>query len=185
MDPQFRLRKAVPEDIPAMEALIARSAREVGTQDYTPAQTEAAVAHVYGVDTELIRDGTYFVVTIGDEIAGCGGWSRRRTLFGGDHASARPTESGLLDPMVDPAKIRAFFVDPRFVRRGIGAALVEECERAALDAGFRTLELMATRTGEKLYAECGYAVVERTAISLPGAVAFPLARMKKSFASDQ
>lgn len=173
------IRKATLEDIPQLEQLIERSARGVGSQDYDARQTEAAIAHVYGVDSELIRDRTYFIAEIGGEFAGCGGWSMRRTLFGGDHASARPAESGLLDPATDAAKIRAFFVDPRFVRRGIGAALIGECEKGALAAGFRKAELMATLTGEKLYERFGYQVVERTTITLPGSVPFPLARMTK------
>jgi N-acetylglutamate synthase-like GNAT family acetyltransferase len=174
------IRLATRDDIPALETLIERSARGVGSQDYSGAQTEAAIAHVYGVDSELIDDGTYYLVTIDGTLAGCGGWSKRRTLFGGDKASARPPEQGQLDPAIDASRIRAFFVDPQFTRRGIARTIAARCEADAASAGFRAMELMATLTGEKLYSSLGYEVIERTSIELPGRVPFPLARMRKS-----
>jgi GNAT superfamily N-acetyltransferase len=153
-----RLRAATLVDIPQLEALIARSIRQLGRADYTPAQIEAALHGAFGVDTQLIHDGTYYVVEAGVEaggaIAGCGGWSWRRTLFGGD--ARRERDAGALDPATDAARIRAFFVDPATVRRGIGRALLRHCEAEAARHGFRRLALMATLPGVKLYAAHGY-----------------------------
>lgn len=156
---QFQIRKATLADRPVLEALIARSARELSVGDYTPAQVEAALKGAFGVDTQLIEDGTYFVAEADGRIVGCGGWSRRRTLFGGDTHTQR--DAALLDPGKDAAKIRAFFVDPDHARHGIGSAILEHCEQEAARAGFRRLELMATLPGVRLYARRGY-VGERT-----------------------
>jgi GNAT superfamily N-acetyltransferase len=149
------IRLATLADKPALEALIARSARELSRGDYTPEQVEGALQGAFGVDTQLIRDGTYFVVECEGRMAGCGGWSHRRTLFGGDARAER--DAAELDPQTDAAKIRAFFVDPDFVRRGIGRAILERCEAEARAHGFRRFELMATLPGVRLYRECGYA----------------------------
>nr|WP_310523099.1 GNAT family N-acetyltransferase [Polymorphobacter sp.] len=143
------LRPARPADVPALEALIAASARGLGPGHYTAAQTEAAITHVFGVDSELVADGTYLVAELNGRIAGCGGWSQRATLFGGDRYAAR--ESGLLDPATDPAKIRAFFVHPDFARQRVGDALLTACETAAAHAGFTRVELMATLPGLPFY----------------------------------
>ena len=148
------IRRATLADKPALEALIARSARELSRGDYTPEQVEGALQGAFGVDTQLIRDGTYFVVECEGKIAGCGGWSHRRTLFGGDARAER--DAAELDPQMDAAKIRAFFVDPDFVRRGIGRAILERCEAEARAHGFTRFELMATLPGVRLYRECGY-----------------------------
>ena len=134
--------------------LIAASARELGGSDYTPAQIEGALRGAFGVDTQLIRDGSYFVVESDGRLAGCGGWSRRRTLFGSDARADR--DATLLDPDVDAAKIRAFFVHPAFARRGIGSAILERCEEEAVAYGFRRFEMMATLPGVRLYAARGY-----------------------------
>jgi GNAT superfamily N-acetyltransferase len=150
----YHIRPATLADKPALESLIARSARELSRRDYTPEQVEGALQGAFGVDTQLIRDGTYFVVECEGKIAGCGGWSRRRTLFGGDARAER--DAAELDPQTDAAKIRAFFVDPDFVRRGIGRAILERCEAEARVHGFRRFELMATLPGVRLYRECGY-----------------------------
>ncbi len=170
------IRKAQAADIPVLQELIARSARGLSIGYYTPAQTDAAIRHVFGVDSQLIADGTYFVVELEGTIVACGGWSRRRTLFGGDQA--KPDSDPLLDPATEPARIRAFFVDPRLARRGLGRRLIEECSRAADAAGFRSLELVATLPGEPLYAAAGFAVAERFELALPGDVRVPVARMR-------
>lgn len=150
----FELRKATLQDRDALETLISRSARQLGAQDYTAEQIEGALRGAFGVDTQLIQDGTYFVVESESRIVGCGGWSRRRTLFGGDsHAERSAAE---LNPRVEPGKIRAFFVDPEHVRKGIGTAILKRCEDDARSFGFLRLELMATLPGVRLYARHGY-----------------------------
>jgi len=151
---EFGLRLARLDDIPTLETLIARSARGLSRGDYDGAQVEAALASAFGVDTQLICDGTYFVAEQGGAPVGCGGWSRRRTLFGGDSDPNR--DAGLLDPARDAARIRAFFVDPAHARRGVGRALLERCEFEAQAAGFRAFELMATLPGVRLYEALGY-----------------------------
>jgi GNAT superfamily N-acetyltransferase len=152
------LRKADTSDIPQIEALIARSARGLSADDYRPSQVEGALRGAFGVDTQLLADGTYFVVEEGGRLVGCGGWSFRSTLFGGD---ARPgRDSSMLDPRTQPAKIRAFFVDPLHARRGIGTLLLEHCEQAARERGYSRVELMATLPGVKLYAARGFTGAE-------------------------
>ena len=148
------LRPARPSDISTLERLIAASARELGRGFYTDAEIEAAVAHVYGVDSTLIADGTYLVAEVGGAPVGCGGWSRRATLFGGDAFAGRT--SGLLDPARDPARIRAFFVAPGYQRQGVATALLGACETAAAAVGFTRATLMATRPGVPFYAAHGY-----------------------------
>ena len=127
--------------------------RELQRQDYTELQIEGALETIFGVDTTLIDDGTYLVVESDSEIVACGGWSKRRTLFGGDRWTRR--EDDLLDPAVDAAKIRAFFVHPAWARRGVGTLLLESCENAARAAGFRRFEMGATLTGVHLYQRRG------------------------------
>jgi GNAT superfamily N-acetyltransferase len=150
------LREAALADVPALEALIARSIRTLGAGDYTGPQIEAALLGAFGVDTQLIRDGTYFAAVRPDDprIVACGGWSRRRTLFGSDAREGR--DAALLDPAVDAAKIRAFFVDPDAARRGVGTLLLSHCEAQARAHGFQRFELMATLPGVRLYAARGY-----------------------------
>ncbi|WP_017672601.1 GNAT family N-acetyltransferase [Blastomonas sp. AAP53] len=148
------IRPARPEDVPTLDRVIAASARQLSAGYYDAAQTEAAIAHVFGIDSELIADGTYLLVDIDGQIAGCGGWSRRATLFGSDRFSGR--QSGYVDPATAPAKIRAFFIAPEFARRGIGTALLTACEEAARAAGFSQAELMATLPGVPFYATHGY-----------------------------
>jgi GNAT superfamily N-acetyltransferase len=148
------IRPATRTDIPRLRDLIALSARELGKHDYRPEQIEGALRGAFGVDTQLIDDGTFFVVELDDRIIGCGGWSHRRTLFGGD--SRKERDSGELDPKVDAAKIRAFFVHPDHARRGIGRALLERCETEARARGFARLELMGTLGGVRLYEALGY-----------------------------
>lgn len=173
----MRPRPATAADVPALEALIAASARGLGAGYYTGAQTEALVAHVFGVDTRLVADGTYYVVDAPDGApAAAGGWSARRTLFGGDRFKADGVDDRL-DPRAEPARIRAFFVHPRWARRGLGRRLYAACADAARAAGFRAFELMATLPGEPLYRALGFTAVERVELSLPGGVVVPLVRM--------
>ncbi len=148
------LRKAQLPDIPALESLIARSARGLSTQDYRPAQVEGALRGAFGVDSQLVDDQTYFVAEEDGQIIGCGGWSYRSTLFGGDARAGR--DASMLDPRTQAAKIRAFFVEPAQARRGIGSLLLERCEQEARSRGFSRVELMATLPGVKLYAARGY-----------------------------
>ena len=148
------LRKAVAADIPALDALIARSARGLSTGDYSPAQIEGALRGAFGVDSQLLADETYFVVEDQGRIVACGGWSYRSTLFGGDARAGR--NASILDPKTEAAKIRAFFVDPDSARRGIGSLLLNHCEQEARAHGYRRVELMATLPGVKLYAARGY-----------------------------
>jgi GNAT superfamily N-acetyltransferase len=150
----YHIRQATLADQPALEALIARSARELSKADYTAEQIEGALRGAFGVDTQLIRDGTYFVVESAGEYVGCGGWSYRRTLFGSDARAER--DASALDPQQDAAKIRAFFIDPAYARQGIGQALLEHCESQARARGFSRCELMATLPGVRLYAARGY-----------------------------
>jgi GNAT superfamily N-acetyltransferase len=175
---KFALRPAVERDVAALNALIDRSARALSVGYYTPAQAESAIRYVFGVDRQLIADGTYYLAEVEQRIVGCGGWSKRKTLFGGDQYAAR--EDALLDPRVDAARIRAFFVDPDFARRGIGRAILDECERAARAAGFTRAEMAATLPGEPLYAACGYRVEDSFDIAMPGGFGLPVRRMVKS-----
>ncbi|HVF36124.1 MAG TPA: GNAT family N-acetyltransferase [Candidatus Saccharimonadia bacterium] len=169
-------RLARHDDIPALQDLIARSGRELSVGYYTPAQADAITRHVFGVDTQLIDDQTYFLIEDAGRLVACGGWSKRRTLFGGDQAKHGPDP--LLDPRSEPARIRAFFVDPSMARRGLGRRLIAECIAAAQRAGFTALELAATLPGEPLYLASGFAVVERFDLALPGGVTTPLVRMR-------
>jgi GNAT superfamily N-acetyltransferase len=148
------LRKAVFDDVPQLQALISRSARGLSVDDYRPEQIEGALRGAFGIDSQLLRDETYFIVEDGGECVGCGGWSYRSTLFGGDARAGR--DASRLDPKTQPAKIRAFFVDPRHARRGVGSLLLEHCENEARSHGFTAVELMATLPGVKLYSVRGY-----------------------------
>jgi GNAT superfamily N-acetyltransferase len=172
------LRVATSDDVPGLRALIALSARALSAPFYSPQQVEAAVAHVFGVDTQLISDGTYFVIDAADGPAAAGGWSARRTLYGGDHT--KTGSDPLLDPRTEAARIRAFFVHPHWARQGLGRQLFAACARAAWNAGFRNFELMATRPGEPLYDALGFEVVERVVATLPGGVEVPFARMHRA-----
>ena len=152
--PGFRLRPATLDDIPVLAALIAESARALAFADYSQEQIEAALEGTWGVDTQLIRDGTYFAAEAGSQIVGCGGWSFRQTLFGGDALENR--EPTRLNPRRDSARIRAFFVRPDWARQGIGSALLERCEQEARQHGFKSAALVATLPGLRLYATFGY-----------------------------
>jgi GNAT superfamily N-acetyltransferase len=171
------IRLATPEDLPALHALIETSVRVLQAGDYTPEQIEGALGTVLGLDTQLIADGTYFVVEVEGRIAACGGWSKRRTLFGSDHGPGR--EATLLDPQTDAAKIRAFFVHPDFSRQGIGTRLLEASEQAARDAGFSRFEMGATLTGIPLYRARGYQEVELVAVPLKNGETLGVMKMIK------
>jgi len=174
----YVIRKATLGDRPAVERLIAESARGLSLGDYSAQQVEAALEGAFGVDTNLIEDGTYFVAVADDgALVGCGGWSRRRTLFGGDRHAAR--DASELDPRAEPAKIRAFFVHPRHARRGIGRAILAACEDEARAHGFRSLELMATLPGVRLYEACGYERAGRVEYELGGGVSIEFVPMRK------
>jgi GNAT superfamily N-acetyltransferase len=173
----MQLRVATSSDIPALRGLIAASARGLSAGFYTAAQIEAALAHVFGVDTQLIADGTYFIIDAPHGPAAAGGWSKRRTLYGGDQM--KEGSDPLLDPASEPARIRAFFVHPDWARRGLARELYVACASAAWQAGFREFELMATRPGEPFYASLGFSVVEQVIVPLPGGVDVPFARMRR------
>ena len=177
--PPCRLRHATPRDIPELHALIQLSVRALQAGDYSTAQIEGALGTVFGVDTQLIADGTYFALDSGEgrRIVGCGGWSKRRTLFGGDALHDRRDD--LLDPAVDAAKIRAFFVHPDWARRGVGSRILEACEDEARKAGFKRFELGATLTGELLYTARGYIAVDRIEVALANGASLPVIRMSK------
>jgi len=174
----FSIRPARDSDVPVLEELIPISVRGLQAATYSPAQMEAALGPVFGVDRQLIRDGTYFVVEDEGSVVGCGGWSRRKAVFGGDRE--RAGEDTALDPARDAARIRAFFVHPGLARRGIGRLILKRCEKAMRAAGFREAVLVATLAGEPLYAAHGYQVVERYEAPLPGGLTLPVVRMGKS-----
>ena len=173
-------RVAVDADIPAITALMARAIDSLQHGFLAPAQIAASRA-VMGLDTQLIADGTYFVVERSGRLMGCGGWSRRKTLYGGDH-SAGLRDATLLDPAHDAARIRAMFTDPDAARQGVGRLILRLCEAAAADAGFTRVEMMATLSGEPLYRACGYLAIERTAAPPVDGIAVPLVRMGKTLA---
>jgi len=178
-DSRFQLRLATEADLPALHALIEQSVRVLQAGDYTPAQMEGALGTVLGVDTQLIRDRTYFVAE--DErgsIAACGGWSMRKTLFGADRGPGR--EPALLDPLSDAAKIRAIFVHPDFSRRGLGSLVLATVEDAARQAGFTRFEMGSTLTGVPLYRLRGYEETERVDVPLANGEVLPIVKMIKN-----
>jgi GNAT superfamily N-acetyltransferase len=187
---KIRLRLAAPEDVPVLRELIEASARGLQTEDYTLAQIEGALQTVFGVDSQLIADGTYIVAEATSTpeggtpntpaecvIAGCGGWSRRKTLFGSDLWTGR--EDALLDPQREAAKIRAFFIHPAWARRGVGSMILQACEEAARAAGFTRYEMGATLTGAKLFGAKGYVPVKRISIPLVNGETLPVIHMAK------
>jgi GNAT superfamily N-acetyltransferase len=173
----FSHRLARVEDVPALRPLMARAIEQLQDRFLTPEQVRAS-HKVMGLDTQLIQDGTYFVIEAGERIVGCGGWSWRATLYGGDD-SLVTREPMPLDPATDAAKIRAMYTDPDFTRRGIGRMILGLCEAAARDAGFMRVEMMATMSGVPLYRTCGYVPLEPVcSVSIDG-VHVPLQRMGK------
>jgi GNAT superfamily N-acetyltransferase len=212
----IQIRLARLEDTTTLASLISESARTLQANYYTPEQIEGALGTVFGVDSQLIQDGTYFIAKNVHQIIGCGGWSKRKTLYGGDSRTVSPQErlrqrvgdsqpavgtasacterlhqrgkeedeDHLLDPSVDAAKIRAFFIHPDWARRGIGSQIMTRCEAAALEAGFKTIEIIATLAGEPLYSRFGYHVSQKFEISLPNKSTLPVVRMIKNFAKN-
>ncbi len=180
----WRIRVAIERDLPALHALIEASVRGLQAGDYTRAQIEGALGTVLGLDTQLVRDRTYFVVESSlteasreQQLVGCGGWSKRKTLFGSDHTYLREPE--LLDPTTDAAKVRAIFVHPAFARRGLGSLILAHVEAEAQAAGFQHFELGSTLTGVPLYRLRGYVEVERVAVPLHNGEVVPVVRMIK------
>lgn len=167
-----------------MVELIELSVNTLQAAQYSEAQRKAALGPVFGVDRQLIEDGTYFVIEpAAGMVVACGGWSRRRALFGG--SADRSVEAGdesLLNPAMEAARIRAFFVHPRWVRRGLGRRLLAACESAALAQGFHRADLVATLAGEPLYAAGGYEVVERSEIPLGNGLTLPVVKMTRALA---
>jgi GNAT superfamily N-acetyltransferase len=178
-DPSFSYRVATPEDLPGLERLMEVSIRHFIGQHLDAAGVEASF-DIMGVDTQLIADETYFVVECQNRIAGCGGWSRRATLFGGDHSTGR--DARLLDPEREPARVRAMYTHPDFSRRGVGRLVLALCEAAAVREGFRSLELVATIAGRPLYQACGFTVIEEIDVPTSRPVTVPCARMAKRLA---
>jgi len=193
MPPDVQIRLAVTADLPELRELIEASVRRLQASDYSPEQLEAALRTVFGVDSRLIADGTYFVAEAvtpqsdlarpmqlehtGAAMAGCGGWSKRKTLFGGDRWHER--QDDLLDPRYDAAKIRAFFIHPDWARRGIGSMMLDACETAAMAAGFTRFEMGATLTGAKLFRERGYVALEKIDLPLEKGITLPIIHMSK------
>jgi len=171
-------RLAREDDIPALEELIPLSVRTLQAPYYSQGQMEAALGPVFAVDRHLIRDATYFVVEHDGQIVGCGGWSKRRSLYGGDQG--RVEQDAELDPERDAARVRAFFVHPAWARCGIGRSIMAACERAIIQARFHRVEIVATLAGEPLYAAFAYTVVERYEIAMAGGLSLPVVRMTKS-----
>jgi GNAT superfamily N-acetyltransferase len=174
----YIIRRATLADRAWIESLIESSARGLSQHDYSDEEIEAAIAHVFGVDTDLIRDGTYFVAEASGVLVACGGWSKRRNLFGGDRYQNR--EAGELDPKSEPAKIRAFFVHPDWARKGIARAILLLCESEARAYGFRSAELMATLPGVRLYVACGYERGEAVMHAMESGIKLSLVPMRKA-----
>ena len=171
----FSHRRAVTADIPALMELMDAAIAELQRGFLDDAQIESSRA-IMGIDTQLVEDGTYFVVESGVELAGCGGWSRRATLYGGNRTPGR--DAKLLDPVTEPARVRAMYTSPAYARRGVGRLILTLCERAAAAEGFTRLELMSTLSGEPLYTAYGFRPLERLEDSTGGA-AVPIVRMTK------
>ena len=169
-------RLAGPDDIPALEAVMAAAITELQRGFLTPEQIEAS-RMIMGLDRQLVADGTYFIIEDAGQIAGCGGWSRRATLYGGDHTPGR--DAALLDPSVDAARVRAMYTHPDFARRGVGRLILELCERAARAEGFGRLELMGTMSGRPLYESYGFVAIEDI-VDARGGAPVPLTRMSKA-----
>ena len=180
-NPTPRFRLATDADVPAIRRLIESSVRGLSEPLYSRQQIDSALRYLLGPDSQLIADGTYYLAEAGGDVIASGGWSRRQTLHGGDQF--KHGEDALVDPALEPARLRAFFVDPRWARRGIGGLMFHVCSTAARAAGFRELELTATLPGEQLYTTLGFAVVERGAVMMPDGVALETALMRRSLAA--
>ena len=175
---EISIRTARIEDVPVLKALIPISARELSKTYYTPGQIESAVRYIFGVDTQLISNQTFHVAEAGGQIVGCGGWSERKTMFGGDQMKAE--QDPMLDPKEDAGRIRAFFIHPDWARRGIGQRIIQACEDAAKLEGFTRMELVSTMPGEPLYAAMGYEVTRHFDQPMADGTTLPLAHMKRT-----
>jgi GNAT superfamily N-acetyltransferase len=173
----LKLRLAVPEDLPALRDLMSAAIGELLNPFLSP-QEVAASFEIMGLDSQLVADGTYFLVEEEGALAGCGGWSRRATLFGGDHSAGR--DAALLDPARDAARVRAMYTHPDHVRKGVGRLILDACESAAAGEGFARCEMAATLAGEPLYQACGYREIERFSAPTSGGIEVPLVRMGKA-----
>lgn len=174
---EITIRLAVMDDVPALKKLIPQSARELSKGYYTPQQIESAIKYIFGVDTQVISDRTYYVAEAEGQMVGCGGWSKRKTMFGGDQMKA--AQDPMLDPKEDAGRIRAFFIHPAWARKGIGRRIIQACEEAAKADGFTRMELVATLPGEPLYTAMGYEVTLRMDIPMRDGTTLPAAHMKK------
>lgn len=174
---QFVSRLAILDDVAILQQLIAQSVRGLSPGYYTPAQIESSIKHIFGIDTQLIADGTYYVIESGNTIVACGGWSKRNTLFGGDQY--KEEADPLLDPAVDAARIRAFFVLLDWARQGLGRMMITLCEDAAMQKGFTRFELGSTLPGEPLYTAMGYKRIEQIDVSLADGEFLQIIRMGK------
>jgi GNAT superfamily N-acetyltransferase len=177
----LEIRLATIEDIPALRELIRDSVRGLSAAYYSAEQIESALVHIFGVDTQLIVDRTYFIAAAGEQIAGSGGWSKRITLFGGDQSKPAEIEP-LLDPATQPARVRAFYIHPRWSRKGVGSLILKSCEDAAAEAGFNRIELAATLPGVPFYLARGYEKGEEISIDTPDGPSLPVVRMTRTLA---
>lgn len=180
MNDSFHIREATEADIPAILALVEQSVRTLQRGDYSPAQIDASIGSIFGIDRQLIADHTYFAASPTDDpaaIVACGGWSFRRTLYGADTHTERDAE--LLNPVTDYAKIRAIFVHPAWARRGLGSLILTHCEQAAAAAGFTRFEMGSTLTGLRLYPQRGYVEVARTQAPLPNGQTLEVVQLRK------
>ena len=175
-------RTATPADVPAIRQLIVDSVRGLGASVYSSAQIESALTHVFGVDTQLVADGTYYIILDGDAVVATGGWSGRQTLFGGDQHKGETDLT--VDPATSPARIRAFFVHPAWARRGLARQIFAVCEAAAAAAGFRRFELMATLPGVPLYRALGFVDLESVSVPLPDGLTLPCIRMERAIETN-
>lgn len=182
-DHHWQPRFAAEGDVAAIEKLIPLSVRGLQQDCYSEAQMDAALGSVFAVDRQLIQDRTYYVVERDGMVLGCGGWSKRKSLYGGD--GDRTTRDPELDPRIDAARVRAFFVHPNHARRGIGRSIMAECERAIRQNGFTRVEIVATLIGEHLYAGFGYRVIERFEIFMKDGQTLPVVRMAKQMGQPE
>lgn len=174
---EIPIRLARMEDVAVLRDLIPLSARDLSRNYYSQQQIDSAIKYIFGVDTQLIADQTYYVAEAAGQVVGCGGWSKRKTMYGGDQMKAQ--QDPLLDPEKDAGRIRAFFIHPDWARKGIGRRIIEACEEAARAQGFSRMELVATLPGEPLYAAMGYEVTQRMEAPMGDGTSLPVAHMKK------
>lgn len=179
---KIQLRKSNPDDIPQLNKMIPDSVRKLSEEFYTKKQIEGAILDIFGIDTQLITDQTYYTASAGNRPVGCGGWSKRRTLFGGD--KIKDEQDNLLDPATEPARIRAFFIHPEWARKGIGNRIMKQCESDALRAGFSEMKLVATLPGEQLYKHFGFKEIRRYELDLSNGEHLPVVDMTKRITAE-